>query len=211
VVDDQPIVCEGLRQLLEDAEDFTVCGEARSAREALGAIKELRPDIAIVDLSLGDSMGVDVVRNITSRHSGLPVIVLSIHDEDLYAERALRAGAKGYVMKTEAPDAIVDALRKILGGGMFVSDSIAARMVEGYVTGRPSTSNSALGVLTDRELEVFELTGSGLTTRQIAEALHISVKTAETHRAHIKKKLGLATTSELLQHAFHWAEAESRP
>jgi DNA-binding NarL/FixJ family response regulator len=210
IVDDHPIVRQGLAELINNEQDLTVCGHAEDAHEALAIIKESGPDMVIVDISLKETSGMELIKDIKAQYPDLPVLALSMHDESLYAERALRAGAKGYIMKVEATENVVTAIRKVLSGQIYVSDRMAAKMVRKLVGGGPQAGASAIESLSDRELEVFCLIGQGFGTRQIAERLHLSVKTIETYRAHIKVKLDLADSSELLQYAIQWASSQDR-
>ena len=204
VVDDHPIVRQGLTLLINRESDLAVCGEAEEMHAALAAIPTARPDILIVDISLNGPDGLELLKNIRITLPRLPVLILSMHDESIYAERALRAGAKGYIMKQEATEKVLVALRRILGGEIYVSARIANSMLQHYVHGGNSSPQSSVSELTDRELEVFRLIGEGHGTRQIAEALHLSVKTVESYQAHIKEKLCLRSARELVQHAVEW-------
>src|SRR5579863_6000482 len=204
VVDDHPIVRQGLALLINQEADLTVCGEAEEMHSALSAIQALRPDILIVDISLNGPDGLELLKNIRLTSPRLPVLILSMHVESIYAERALRAGANGYIMKQEATEKVLVALRRILSGEIYVSDKIANNMLQHYVRGSNHTEHSEISELTDRELEVFRLIGEGHGTRQIAEALHLSVKTVESYQAHIKDKLSLRSVRELVQHAVQW-------
>lgn len=204
IVDDHPIVRQGLAELVNHENDLTVCGQAEDSPEALGAVKELEPDMVVVDISLKETSGLELIKDIHSQYPDLPVLALSMHDEILYAERALRAGAMGYIMKQEATENVIVAIRKILGGEIYVSDRMASRMVRKLVAGQAEPTASPVDCLSDRELEVFHLIGKGRGTRQISERLHLSVKTIETYRAHIKDKLNLADAAELLQYAIQW-------
>ncbi|MGO4882387.1 MAG: response regulator transcription factor [Bryobacteraceae bacterium] len=209
VVDDHPIVRQGLSQLINRESDLMVCGEAEDARTALDTIGPAQPDILIVDVSLDGPDGIELLKTLRARDSKLPVLVLSMHDESLYAERALRAGANGYIMKQEATDRVLTAIRQILNGEVYVSDRMARKMVHQFI-GRPSEARrSTIEELTDRELEVFRLIGQGHGTRQIAEELHLSVKTVESYYAHIKEKLSLKNARELVQHAVQWVTSQS--
>jgi DNA-binding NarL/FixJ family response regulator len=208
VVDDHPIVRQGLALLINREQDLMVCGDAEDAYTALTAIAGCRPDIMVVDISLNGPDGLDLLKNIRARYPDLPVLILSMHDESIYAERALRAGAQGYIMKQEATEKVLVALRRILSNEIYVSERIANRMLQRYI-GSPGTGQpSSIADLTDRELEVFRLIGEGHSTRQIAEELHISVKTVESYQAHIKEKLSLRSARELVQHAIQWSIAE---
>ena len=205
VVDDHPIVRQGLTLLINRESDLTVCGEAEDAHTAMQSLTSTRPDILVVDISLNGPDGLDLLKNVRSRHPELPVLILFMHDESIYAERALRAGAQGYIMKQEATEKVLVALRRILSREIYVSERIANRMLHRYI-GNPSASKpSSIADLTDRELEVFRLIGEGHSTRQIAEELHISVKTVESYQSHIKEKLSLRSARELVQHAIQWS------
>jgi DNA-binding NarL/FixJ family response regulator len=204
VVDDHPIVRQGLTLMINREPDLLVCGEAEEATAALHVLASARPDLLIVDISLNGPDGIDLLKSVRLTHPTLPVLILSMHDESLYAERALRAGANGYIMKQEATENVLVAVRRILSGEIYVSDRIANQMLRHYVTGSGSLRNSSIADLSDRELEVFRLIGEGHGTRQIAEELHLSVKTVETYQAHIKEKLSLRSSRELMQHAIQW-------
>jgi DNA-binding NarL/FixJ family response regulator len=210
VVDDHPIVRQGLSQLINREADLMVCGEAEDARTALDAIAPSKPDILIVDVSLDGPDGIELLKTIRSMGSKMPVLMLSMHEESLYAERALRAGANGYIMKQEATDRVLIAIRQILGGEVYVSDRMAQKMMHQFI-GRPGDAKRfTMDELTDRELEVFRLVGQGHGTRQIAEELHLSVKTVESYYAHIKDKLSLKNARELVQHAVQWVTNQSQ-
>jgi DNA-binding NarL/FixJ family response regulator len=204
VVDDHPIVRQGLTLLINREADLAVCGEAEEMHAALSAIPLARPDILIVDISLNGPDGLELLKNIRITSPRLPVLILSMHDESIYAERALRAGANGYIMKQEATEKVLIALRRILSGEIYVSGRIANSMLEHYVHGTNHSPQSSVSELTDRELEVFRLIGEGHGTRQIADELHLSVKTVESYQAHIKEKLCLRSARELVQHAVQW-------
>jgi DNA-binding NarL/FixJ family response regulator len=204
VVDDHPIVRQGLALLINRESDLAVCGEAEEMHSALRAIQTVKPDILIVDISLNGPDGLELLKNIRITSPSLPVLILSMHDESIYAERALRAGANGYIMKQEATEKVLVALRRILSGEIYVSDRIANSMLRHYVRGVSASEHSSISDLTDRELEVFRLIGEGHGTRQIADALHLSVKTVESYQAHIKEKLSLRSARELVQHAVQW-------
>src|SRR5271163_3241321 len=204
VVDDHPIVRQGLALLINQEADLAVCGEAEEMHSALSAIQAAKPDILIVDISLNGPDGLELLKHIRISAPRLPVLILSMHDESIYAERALRAGANGYIMKQEATEKVMVALRRILSGEIYVSDRIANSMLRHYVRGSGTLRNSSIADLSDRELEVFRLIGEGHGTRQIAEELHISVKTVESYQAHIKEKLSLRSARELMQHAIQW-------
>jgi DNA-binding NarL/FixJ family response regulator len=208
VVDDHPIVRQGLALLINREADLVVCGEAEEAMGALHVLSSARPDVLIVDISLNGPDGLDLLKSIRTTHPTLPVLILSMHDELIYAERALRAGANGYIMKQEATEKVLVAVRRILSGEIYVSDRIANKMLKHYITGSGTLRNSSIADLSDRELEVFRLIGEGHGTRQIAEELHISVKTVESYQAHIKEKLSLRSARELMQHAIQWSMNE---
>ncbi len=205
VVDDHPIVREGLAQMINREADLTVCGDAADMRKALLLIETLRPDILIVDVSLEGPDGLDLLKSIRAQDPSLPVLILSMHDESIYAERALRAGANGYIMKQEATERVLDALRRILNHEVYVSARIANKMLQQFV-GAPATdrNHSSVDDLSDRELEVLRLIGAGHGTRQIAEKLNLSIKTVETYQAHLKEKLTLRNSRELVQYATRW-------
>jgi DNA-binding NarL/FixJ family response regulator len=203
VVDDHPIVRQGLTLLIDREPDLMVCGEAEEAHTAMECIAHACPDIAIVDISLNGPDGLDLLKNVRVRYPNLPVLILSMHDESIYAERALRAGANGYIMKQEATEKVLVALRRILNHEIYVSERIANKMLQHYIGGSAGT-HSPVADLTDRELEVFRLIGDGHGTRQIAEELHLSIKTVESYQAHIKDKLSLHSARELVQHAIQW-------
>ncbi len=188
-----------------------VCGEAENPHQALAAIKDNHPDIAVIDLSLSHTSGIELIKNIKPRYPGLPILVLSMHEESLYAERALRAGARGYIMKKEAPEKVIAAIRKVLEGGIYLSETMGDKLLNEFISRKSDTVSSPVELLSDRELEVFQLIGKGLGTRQIAEKLNISIKTVEVYRANIKEKLKLKSSAELVQHAIHWVMREDLP
>jgi DNA-binding NarL/FixJ family response regulator len=205
VVDDHPIVRYGLGLLINGEKDLMVCGEAQNARAALESIQAAEATIIIVDISLNGPDGLDLLKELRTTYPHLPILILSMHDEFMYAERALRAGARGYVMKQDATETVLVALRRILNGEIYVSDRISDRMVQRYIGSRAAGQPASVADLTDRELEVFRLIGEGHSTRQIADVLHISVKTVESYQAHIKEKLSLRSGRELVQHAIQWS------
>lgn len=206
IVDDHPIFCLGMRQLINKEKDLEVCGSEESAAKARIAIAELKPDLVIVDISLKDSDGIDLVKEINTRYENLPVLVLSMYDESLYAERALQAGASGYVMKQEAITQVVQALRKVLKGEIYASDSVKEKAFQRLVSLRKPDQKSPIDVLSDRELEVFRLIGEGLSTREIADRLHLSIKTIGTYREKIKEKQGLKNYTQLVKMAVYWSD-----
>ena len=210
VVDDHPIVRQGLALMINQEPDLAVCGEAEEAQRALQEIGTCKPDIVVIDISLNGPDGLDLLKMLRLRSPDLPVLILSMHDESVYAERALRAGANGYIMKQEATEKVLVALRRILGRDIYVSDRIANKMLQHYVRGADTGTQLPVAELSDRELEVFRLIGEGRGTRQIAEQLHLSVKTVESYQAHIKDKLSLRSARELVQHAIQWTINEKK-
>ena len=203
VVDDHPLLRQGLALLINQQQDLEVCGEAEEAQTAMQAISHRLPDILIVDISLSGPDGLDLLKSIRGSYPSLPVLILSMHDEAVYAERALRARANGYIMKQEATEKVLIAVRRILNGDVYLSDRMANKMLQQYIGGA-SAIQSQISTLSDRELEVFRLIGEGRRTREIAEGLHLSIKTVETYQAHIKEKLSLRSGRELIQHAIQW-------
>lgn len=209
LVDDHPIVRQGLIKLIEQEKDLEVCGEAGSVAEALGGIQEKSPDVILVDISLEDSNGLELIKTIDDLGLQIPTLVLSMHDESLYAEHALRAGASGYVMKQAASSTLIQAIEKVLEGEIYVSKTMSSQMLKMAFRSGGDEQRTGAEKLSMRELEVFDLIGRGNSTREIAEQLHLSVKTIETYRAHIKEKLHLRSGTELMQRAIHWVETES--
>lgn len=208
VVDDHAIVRQGLEQLINQEDDLVVCAEAKDGQAALEAIKKSVPDLVLVDLSLKGESGLELIKNIHVRYPKVPVLVLSMHEEAFYAERVLRAGAKGYIMKLQATSQILTAIRRVLSGEVYLSDPMAAKMLRKVAGGNAEIASSPVEQLSDRELEVFQLIGIGLGTRHIAERLSRSVKTIETYREHIKQKLDLKDAAELTQAAIQWLQSE---
>ncbi len=209
VVDDHPIVREGLADLINKEEDLVVCGWAEDIPQTLKAIREAPPDVVTVDISLEGASGLELIKEIKTQFPDMPVIALSMHQESLYAERALRAGARGYVTKHEATKKVIVALREVLGGQLYLSDTMKEKLLYNFVGDRTAEGGiSPVKRLTDRELDVFSLLGQGMATRQIAERLCLSVKTVETYRSRIKEKLGLSSGAELLRYAFQWSNAQ---
>ena len=208
LVDDHAVVRYGMAQLINREKDLAVCGEEEDAAHALSAIGTLKPDLVVADISLKDSSGLELMRNIKAQHEGLPVLVVSAHDESIYAELSFRAGGLGYLMKAEALDRIVTAIRRVLSGNIYVSDALAARMLRQQVNGRPSAAEPLVGRLSGRELEVFQLIGQWKKTSEIARQLHLSIKTIEYYREQIKQKLDLQTATELTQQATTWVQRE---
>ena len=209
LVDDHPVLRRGLAQLINHESDMTVVGEAEEATKAFEAVGTLSPDVAVVDISLKRGNGIELVKNVKARFPALAMLVLSMHDETLYAERALRAGALGYIMKEEATEQVLVAIRRVITGEIFLSEKMKARMLQQLANGRGKVVVSPIEHLTDRELEVFRLIGEGRGTRQIAAELHLSVRTVEAYREYIKDKLNLKNSTELVQHAFHWVHHEA--
>ena len=208
VIDDHPIVRDGLTQLINREPDLTVCGTAEDIYEALKAMQTLKPDIALADISLKGADGIELIKNLKIRMPALPVLVLSIHDESIYAPRALRAGARGFIMKQEATENVLLALRRVLSGEIYLSKRMANKMLQQFVGAPGSAQKFSIDRLSDRELEVFRLIGQGHGTRRIAEELRLSVKTVESYREHIKEKMTLSDASELVQHAIQWLQRE---
>ena len=205
LVDDHPILCEGLSQRINGESDLEVCGQARDARTALEAVEKLQPHVAIVDIALGEGNGVELIKDLKVRFPHLPALVLSMHDEALYAERSLRAGARGYVMKQEEPDVLLRAIRQVLLGQVYLSERVKDGIVSRLGGHVPEDKSSSLtNQLSDRELQVFQLIGDGYATHEIAERLHLSMKTIASHRENIKKKLRLTTGEQLARFAIHW-------
>ena len=209
IVDDHPIVRQGLAALINQQEDMEVCAQAADGREAMDQIGKFKPDLVTIDLTLGDLGGLELIKNIKARYPDLPMLVISIHDESLYAERVLRAGAKGYIMKQEATENVTEAIGRVLAGQVYVSEGMSDRIVRSFLGGTEKSKVPAVSALSDRELEVFQLIGQGYGTRKIAEMLHLSIKTIETYRAHIKFKLDLDDAAHLLQYAVQWVGSQS--
>ena len=205
IVDDHPIVRHGLRTMIDAQPDLTVCGEAQSDREARAALAQLDPDLMIVDVSLAEGDGMDLVREVHVQRPGLPMLVLSMHDETIYAERLLAAGARGYIMKEAGSDQLLVALRTVLSGEVYLSEAMA-RSVGAAQGAAPA---DPVGRLSNRELQVLSLIGRGLSSRQAAASLNVSVKTVESHRQSLKRKLNLATNAQLLQYSLKWYAARS--
>jgi DNA-binding NarL/FixJ family response regulator len=206
LVDDHPLVREWLANLIDQQPDLAVCGEAESAAAAMSGIDAARPDVAVVDISLGGRSGLELIRDLKEAHPDVAVLVLSMHHEDLYAERALRAGARGYIMKREVTKNVILAIRRVQQGKVYLGERLAATLAERLITGASPAPASPVSQLSDRELEVFRLLGQGRTTRQIAEALHLSSKTVQAYYVRMKEKLSLTNASELLREAIRWEE-----
>ncbi|MDR3458509.1 MAG: response regulator transcription factor [Verrucomicrobiae bacterium] len=208
LVDDHPLVREGLANLINQQPDLEICGEAGNEPQALELIGQTLPDVAVVDLSLENGSGIELLKNIRVRHPGVKALVLSMHDENLYAERALHAGARGYIMKREAAKKVIAGIQAVHAGQLYVSEKIAATMAEKFVGGKSTAEASPIEQLSDRELQVFELLGQGQSTRQISESLHVGFKTVQAYQARIKEKLQLANASELMRAAIRWNESK---
>ncbi len=207
IVDDHPLVRAGFAQLIGDTYDLEVCGEAGTMSEALELTANLKPDLAIIDLSLADGSGLDLIEHLKAKDEGTRMLVASMHDETLYAERVLAAGARGYVNKQEAPDKIVLAIRQVLDGKVYLSERMTERLISHMVNGKPEKRD--LDSLSNRELQVFEMIGEGVSTGKMAEHLNLSIKTIETHQSRIKKKLGLTSAHELTHRAIRWVLEQS--
>jgi DNA-binding NarL/FixJ family response regulator len=207
LVDDHPVLRRGIAALIDGEADLSICGEAGTMQEAMAMVSKSKPDMMIVDVSLDGNNGIELVKNLRGRYKSLPILVYSMHDESIYSERALRAGASGYVMKESKPDVLLTAIREVLKGKIYLSESMSARMLGRMVgAGRNDVkSGSPVDKLSDRELEVLQLLGKGLGTAQIADKLCLSIKTIETYREHLKQKLNLANGQELLRFAIEWS------
>lgn len=205
VVDDHPIVVDGLKLLLENEKDLFICGFATDAAQALEKIEKLNPDLIIVDISLKGSMnGIELIKSLKSLYPDLLIITLSMYDESLYAERAIRAGSKGYIMKQEMTNTIINAIRKVLEGKIYLSDNISMNLLDIYMSGKVKKNKDIISSLTDREFEIFQLIGNGHKTRDIAKSLNLSVKTIETYKLRIKEKINISSSPELTKFAIEW-------
>jgi DNA-binding NarL/FixJ family response regulator len=206
LVDDHPAVREGVAVAINQTDDLTVCGHAASAAAAMAEIARLKPDVVLADISLENSNGIELIKDIRSRYSGkLPVLVLSMHDEALYAERVLHAGARGYLMKNESMKTVIEALRRVLAGGIHLSEEMTTRVMRSFAKNGEPAKRPMIESLSDRELVVFQLLSDGHATREIAALLHLSKKTVSCYQQSIRKKLNLKNATELVQHAVHWA------
>jgi DNA-binding NarL/FixJ family response regulator len=212
IVDDHPLFREGLRQLIERDPSLNVCGEAADAAEAIRLVNETKPDLVIVDISLGNTSGIDLIKNLKARDAELPLLVVSMHDESLYTERALWAGAMGYVMKHEPPKTVKTAIHRVLAGEIYLSEKMATSLITKLMRGASGgeSKESPVSGLSDRELEVFRLLGQGKGTRQIAQELDLTIPTINSFRTRIKEKLHLKNSTELVLHAVHWVKEEGR-
>lgn len=211
LVDDHPITRQGLAAMIGLESDLEVCGEAENAAEALSSVQRLRPDLVLVDLSLPGRSGLEFMKDLVAGHPQIPALVLSMHDESLYAERAIRAGSRGYLMKSAGGRAVMEAIRTVLAGQIYVSPSVSSRILESLSHTRPTSGNpdSPIRQLSDREFEVFQLIGQGLGTREIAGRLNLSIKTVEAHRARLKEKLGAKDAPALVREAVRWVESQA--
>ena len=204
IVDDHPIVREGFSKLINSESDLEVAGTAEDATEALALMEKERPDVAMIDLSLKESSGIELIKDLQASCPEVRILVVSLHDEEMYAERALRAGAKGFIMKAEAVDDIITAVKKVSCGEIYLSSRMQSKLLEQITSGKPRESISPVDILSDREMEVFQLIGTGVKTKTIASQLNLSVKTIETYKSHLKQKLQLKNGTELLQRAVEW-------
>ena len=204
IVDDHPMTCAGLVHLINHQPDLRVCGEAENAGQALDAVKASKPDLVLADITLPGKSGLELIKDIKAMRSELPVLVVSMHDESLYADRVLRAGARGYITKHEGGEKLMRAIRHVLGGKIYVSERISAHILEIFSGGQAAPERSSIEQLSDREFQVFELIGEGLSAREIARRLHLSPKTVDAHRANIKEKLNIKVSSELISYAARW-------
>jgi DNA-binding NarL/FixJ family response regulator len=207
IVDDHPLVREGLTNLINGQDDLIVCGEAKDSARAINGIAKARPDVAVIDISLENESGLELVKQLASQFPQVALIILSMHDEALYAERALRAGARGYVMKHETSKSVLASIRRVLGGGIYVSERIVKRMALRLASSREPVASSPVERLSDRELEIFRLLGQGRTTSQIAGDLNLSLKTVQAYCARAKEKFGVTSLTELLRAAIQWDDA----
>ena len=209
IVDDHPMMRQGLAQLIGSELDLTVCCEAENAAQALEIVVKAKPDLVLADISLPGKNGLELIKDLQAMRPGLAVLVISMHDESLYAERVLRAGGRGYIMKQEGGKKLMLAIRQVLNGQVYVSEKMSAKILEIFSGRRSESGASGVGNLTDREFEVFQLIGLGRSTRDIASQLHLSTKTVEVHRVNIKAKLKIATAPELIRHAVRWIESRA--
>jgi DNA-binding NarL/FixJ family response regulator len=210
IVDDHPMMREGLAQLIGNQKDMTVCGEAGNAHEALEKVRLLKPSLVLADITLPGRNGLELIKDIQALEAGVSVLVISMHDESLYAERVLRAGGRGYVMKQEGGKRIMEAIRQVSAGNIFVSDKMSAKILEIFSGRRPQGGASPVETLTDREFEVFQCIGRGVGTKDMARELHVSPKTIEVHRANIKTKLKINSLAELIRYAVRWVDSEKQ-
>jgi DNA-binding NarL/FixJ family response regulator len=206
LVDDHPMMRDGMARLIDSEPGLMCCGGAKSAEEALSEILRCRPDLIITDITLPNRSGLELIKDLVAMQSEIPVFVYSMHDESFYAERALRAGARGYLMKEAGSEKMLEAIRRVLAGEISVSPAVAAKILKVFSTPQPRISQSPVSNLTDREFDVFQLIGQGKSTKEIADQLHLSHKTVAVHRGHIKEKLGFTSSTELVHQAIRWIE-----
>ncbi|QPM67497.1 response regulator [Atribacter laminatus] len=210
IIDDHPVVIRGLSNLIDQEKELCVCGSSVDTKDVIDEIKKLKPDLIILDISLKDLNGLEFFKELKNNALEIPVLVLSMHDENLYAERSLHAGARGFIMKQEAPEKVILAIQEILKGNIYLSDKMKKIIIEQFASQDIKKNNfSGIKTLSERELEIFEMIGKGLSSRQIAESMFLSIKTIETYRARIKTKLNLSSSNELLQFAIQWVHAVS--
>jgi len=208
VVDDHPVFRAGLIVLLGQEPDLTVCAESNDAAQTLTILERLTPDLILMDMSLPDKSGLELLKDVRAMHPDIPVLVLSMHDETLYAERVIRAGGRGYIMKQAGPDKIIEAIRQVLSGGVYVSQRMSSLILDSLSGFRGGNSQPSISKLTDREFEVLRLIGKGIDAHEVATQLHLSIKTVDTHRAHIREKLGIKNATELVHFATRWVSEQ---
>lgn len=206
IIDDHVMVREGVAEIIKHEDDLDVCGTATTANEGMEAVNKLKPDLVIVDITLPGKNGIEFIKDVRAIHPDLRILVMSMHDESLYADRVLRAGGRGYIRKQEGGDKLIEAIRRVLGGEIVVSEKMTGRLLETF-SGRKKM-DSPLGGLSDRELEVFQLIGQGKTMKEIGDELHLSPKTIEVHRSRIREKLGITSAPELVSYAARWSETQ---
>jgi len=209
VVDDHPLMRSGLTQLINQQAGLEVCGEAGGPAEAIGRIPKCRPDLIVADITMKEGNGLEFIKNVLAVHGNVSILVVSMHDETIYAERALRAGACGYIMKEESADCLVAAIQRVLDGGVYLSETMSGRLLKSITNSKSRGTQSPLQKLTDREFEVFQLIGRGNSTKEIADQLHLSPSTVDVHRAHIREKLHLKSATALVYHAVQWVGTET--
>lgn len=210
VVDDHPMLRQGLAGIINQQSDLVVCCEAGDADDALDRIAAARPDLALVDISMEGKSGLELIKDAHALYPEVPILVISMHDESLYAERVLRAGARGYVMKRAGGEVVLHAIREVLAGRIYVSERMSTQILNNFAGVRAARHTSPIEILTDREFEVFKLMGEGCTTREIAARLHLSTKTVDVYRQHLKEKLGLPNSTSMIQYAVRWVESQNR-
>jgi DNA-binding NarL/FixJ family response regulator len=205
LLDDHPMTRYGMARLIEQEADLVVCGEAESARTALDAVNALKPEVVLVDLTMPGGEGIEFIKDLRAMHPEVAVLVVSMHDEEVYAQRALRAGSRGYIMKSEGGEQLIQAIHQVLQGKIYLSEKMAGKVLEVFSGQRQRSETSTLDKLSDREFEVFRLLGQGLTTREISQRLRLGTKTVDTHRLHLRQKLGFKTGAALIKYAIQWA------